>query len=641
MKKNSITNKITPCCGLPFSVIYWWVSNLTLKSESDRQFIISKISQNGIIAIDGWKVLINSGTLEADASLTKAEFLAWFDCGKQPKCEQLKILIESFQVGNWTPETELPSNLALIDKIVNGQNLKGNVYTKEQVNQLLTTSFGGDLVVSDNPQPTSAKWYFAKESGTYPNAGGLVVDLNNKLAVLNYDGTTWSKVEVAMPNAFEKSLEVVSNNLFDKSIAIEGAYVSAANGEVTGGTPWFTYIQYIPCKPNTFYVRSYAIQVAFFDIDKNFISGNDLGEDVYKTPANCYFMSATVANALVPTFVLNEGTVLKPYDDFKSVTVAEINIYEKNIIKGKTNQLRATRNALDYNSIRDLVKGISDASESNKYEIIVPKGIWKEFDWHGKKHVKIIGEEGAIIKLDSLGSMATNIVTDDLFFGYAGEQIQNIPKDSRHIVFLMADIWCENLTFDAKDAKYAIHIDFNARNLKGVFKNCHFIEENCNVAIGMGVWGSQNILFENCVIESKNVDKHGITYHNWNNQKSKGTTTFLNCKFENCSYAYISELGSEQIDEFNIINCFTTLPTNRASFVWLVATNGANTVWINPATGNNEPYPQNVPYCIKLNTSGTFVGLMVNENPGAVNPAWAGLVMRDIEKIKKLGIIKM
>lgn len=199
MKKNSITNKISPCCSLPFSVVYWWVSNLTLNSNADREFIISKISQSGTISIDAWKVLINSGTLENDSPLTKAEFLAWFDCERQPSCEQLKLIIEGFKVGNWTPETELPQNIGLIDVVVNGQNFKGNVYTKEQVNNLLTTSFGGDLVISDNPQPTSAKWYFAKESGTYPNAGGLVVDLTNKLVILSYDGTTWSKIEVEIP----------------------------------------------------------------------------------------------------------------------------------------------------------------------------------------------------------------------------------------------------------------------------------------------------------------------------------------------------------------------------------------------------------------------------------------------------------
>ena len=101
MKKNIITNKISPCCSLPFSVVYWWVSNLTLNSEADRQFIISKISQNGTMAIEAWKVLINSGTLEADASLTKAEFLTWFDCRKQTTCEQLKLIIEGFKIGNW------------------------------------------------------------------------------------------------------------------------------------------------------------------------------------------------------------------------------------------------------------------------------------------------------------------------------------------------------------------------------------------------------------------------------------------------------------------------------------------------------------------------------------------------------------
>lgn len=196
MQKNIITNKITPCCGLPFSVMYWWVSNLTLNTESDRQYIISKLSQNGTLRVDAWKVLINSGTLEADASLTKAEFLAWFDCERQPSCEQLKLIIEGYKVGNWTPETELPLNVALIDGFFNGQNFDGNVYTKEQTDALLTSSFGGDLTIAENPQPTSSKWFFAKESGTYANAGNLTVDLNNKAVILSYDGTAWSKIEI-------------------------------------------------------------------------------------------------------------------------------------------------------------------------------------------------------------------------------------------------------------------------------------------------------------------------------------------------------------------------------------------------------------------------------------------------------------
>ena len=199
MQKNSITNKITPCCGLPFSVMYWFIQNITLSSETDRSFIFSKLRTDGSLPVNAWTVLINSGTLETDAGLNKQQFLEIFNCRKKPTCAELKLIIEGFKVGNWTPETEFPPNIALIDAVINGINYEGNVYTKEQVDALLTSSFGGDLVVADNPQPTSPKWYFAKESGTYANAGNLVVDLTNKIVILNYDGTAWGKVEINIP----------------------------------------------------------------------------------------------------------------------------------------------------------------------------------------------------------------------------------------------------------------------------------------------------------------------------------------------------------------------------------------------------------------------------------------------------------
>lgn len=178
MVKNSLTNKITPCGGLPFSVVYWWISNLTLNSEADRQFILSKISQTGIISIDAWKVLINSGTLEAGASLTKAEFLAWFDCGKQPTRQQLKVIIESFKIANWTPETELPANIATVDKVQNGVDYIGNVYTKPQtdakINQAKSEMDSGLNLGFLKPTSAAAPATGihrgqASEAGTYTN----------------------------------------------------------------------------------------------------------------------------------------------------------------------------------------------------------------------------------------------------------------------------------------------------------------------------------------------------------------------------------------------------------------------------------------------------------------------------------------
>lgn len=214
MKKNSITNKITPCCGLPFSVIYWWVSNLTLNSESDRKFILSKISQNGIISIDGWKVLVNSGTLEADASLTKADFLAWFNCGNQPTCEQLKLIIEGFKIGNWTPETELPPNVALIDKIVNGKNLKGNVYTKEQIDEKESRGLKGILKISDpKPAPDAIGKYELADIGEYTNLvpiipSGSITAQNTPITTedgyynaVYFDGAIFTQIKMKLPTA--------------------------------------------------------------------------------------------------------------------------------------------------------------------------------------------------------------------------------------------------------------------------------------------------------------------------------------------------------------------------------------------------------------------------------------------------------
>lgn len=166
MQKNSITNKITPCCGLPFSVVYWWVSNLTLNSEADRSFILSKIGQSGIISIDGWKVLINSGTLEADASLTKAEFLAWFDCGRQPSCEQLKIIIEGYKMGSWVGD----------------------------LNEISFVNVLGVLKTTDTA-PTTQGLYILSDVGTYTNIGGLVTTAG-KINYAYFNGTTWSLIAV-------------------------------------------------------------------------------------------------------------------------------------------------------------------------------------------------------------------------------------------------------------------------------------------------------------------------------------------------------------------------------------------------------------------------------------------------------------
>src|SRR5690606_3605943 len=47
----------------------------------------------------------------------------------------------------------------------------------------------GAIAISDTP--TEIGYYYPTESGTYTNAGGLVVDLTDGVTILIYDGTNW------------------------------------------------------------------------------------------------------------------------------------------------------------------------------------------------------------------------------------------------------------------------------------------------------------------------------------------------------------------------------------------------------------------------------------------------------------------
>lgn len=208
MKKNSITNKITPCCSLPFSVVYWWVSNLTLNSEADRSFVLSKINQNGTIAIDGWKVLINSGTLEADASLTKSEFLNWFNCKSQPNCEQLKIIIESLKVGNYNPIDEY--GVGWTEQTAY-ENHDGKVIKK------ITGYIGG---VGDLPTELQQRigFYFGEN-------GEMVSDKNLAIDFKDYNG------EILELGAMVFPLENEEKFLFNNSLYVVKEGEELLNGE--------------------------------------------------------------------------------------------------------------------------------------------------------------------------------------------------------------------------------------------------------------------------------------------------------------------------------------------------------------------------------------------------------------------------
>ena len=63
--------------------------------------------------------------------------------------------------------------------------------------QSLIGGIAKPLAISD-ASPTVSGWYKPTTSGTYANAGGLVAQVGYD-TLFYFDGTTWSKVEVALP----------------------------------------------------------------------------------------------------------------------------------------------------------------------------------------------------------------------------------------------------------------------------------------------------------------------------------------------------------------------------------------------------------------------------------------------------------
>ena len=222
MKKNSITSKISPCCSLPFSVMYWFVKNITLNTEADRDFLISKIAQNGNLTKEAWLVLINSGTLEEDSAMTKAQFSEVLKCKGKPDCYELKLIIEGFKVGNWTPETELPPNLATVDEIVNGQNLNGNVYTKEQTDDKISDAkLSGIVGVATQ---TNAPTVYTPEA--YPNGLFETYVVRKPLILPNSWGSAVTQEELDANNVYFDVRNGVVTKSLSKKVNGKDAYQS-------------------------------------------------------------------------------------------------------------------------------------------------------------------------------------------------------------------------------------------------------------------------------------------------------------------------------------------------------------------------------------------------------------------------------
>lgn len=270
-----------------------------------------------------------------------------------------------------------------------------------------------------------------------------------------------------------------------------------------------------------------------------------------------------------------------------------------------------TRNAADYNSIRETMAGISDASYYKRYVLVVPSGRWFECDIQGKKYVYILGEDKykTILYCDGTSSKLTP--SDYSFPTYAGQALSSIGQAYKHIINARQDIHVEGVSFEVNDCKYCCHLDSTAYK-NAYFKDCKFTEMNANVTFvcGLGTHAGQKHIFDGCEFYSHESKTDCVYVHNWNNLTDINEIDFVNCKF-NKNYFLYDELGSDYSTFVRLNNCYTT-KSNPVLTFRTITTQG-HSYWIDPSTGEPITDMTQLPYCTFVNIIGTEVHHIVED----------------------------
>jgi hypothetical protein len=383
--------------------------------------------------------------------------------------------------------------------------------------------------------------------------------------IYTYKGGTWistgiqaNGTGIADKSVTQKKLSfpalsgVLSKNLFDKNVVTIGYYIDYQNGNaqpVAGSSA----SDWIEVEPSTNYVKKTNSQLAFYDTNKNFISGLATTNS-FTTPVNCFYVRMTVYtyNGDIDIEQLEKGNISTPYEKFgakldpstipsKAITPDMVSFHvdsesvQVNVLTVKTDGTG------DFLNLSAAISSITNSSAFNKYTIEIYEGTYNVFD-------TLTGAElsGAgillpdYVDLKGIGDRDKIILKGELLDSTTLDQSTrlstlNIEKNNN----------LSNLTITAKNCRYAVHAD-NSNTFKNYvqhFENCYF-KHNGNaaglwsacLAWGEGTASGAKETFENCIFEGVGA----FSSHN-NPNFDEGTYH----EFDNCEF--ISQDASVQV----------------------------------------------------------------------------------------------
>ena len=178
-----------------------------------------------------------------------------------------------------------------------------------------------------NPITIPANAFYVRTSIPKANINTYQIELGTAAtsyeAYVEYVDTTYIKDKTITGNMLNEntiplnkvSFVKNSKNLFNKVTVTSGYYVSYATGNLSVSASYIAS-DYIPVTPSTQYTRGYNHQMAFYDINKVYISGLNTGL-TFTTPATCYFIRVTMTPAVLDTMQVELGASQTPFVSYK------------------------------------------------------------------------------------------------------------------------------------------------------------------------------------------------------------------------------------------------------------------------------------------------------------------------------------
>ena len=185
--------------------------------------------------------------------------------------------------------------------------------------QLGAGEFKGFATTATNPgTPESEVFYIATDVGTYTNFGSLVVGKSG-LNILKWVTNAWVNDYIPLTEEIEKGLFSIGINLLNADTVVENEYISSGNGNPVSGANWWRS-DWIEVEPTTQYrATPHVRDLAYYDADKNYISGQSSQIDDLTTPANTKYIRFSHYNRPFNDVIFHEGATKLPFETYKRI----------------------------------------------------------------------------------------------------------------------------------------------------------------------------------------------------------------------------------------------------------------------------------------------------------------------------------